>query len=100
MLDAIHLDKDFVQVPFRSDRRSLPSQQQCIKRAELLRRRHASPGHHLFDVAIAQGKSKVQPHALLYHFDGKSVPMISAHQLTISYTYVDDAVGQPASIQL
>jgi hypothetical protein len=36
MLDAIHLDEDFVQLPLRSDARSLPSPQRRIKRAELL----------------------------------------------------------------
>jgi hypothetical protein len=50
---------------------------QWLQDPELRRRSHVGLNN-LLDVAVAQGKTKVQPYALLHHFDGKSVPTISA----------------------
>jgi hypothetical protein len=44
---------------------------------------------HLLDVAVAERKTKVLPHALLYHFDWKLVPTISIlRTLTSSASHI------------
>src|ERR1700733_4153996 len=62
MLDSIHLDEDFVQVPLRSEPSSLLFQPGSVGGAELLvapfadcfiRHQDTSLRHHLFDVPIA-----------------------------------------------
>jgi len=98
MLDSIHLEEDFVQVPLPSEPSSLLSQPGSVAGAELaapfpdcfIRHRDASLRHHLLDVPIAQGKAKVQPYTLLHHFDWKTVPTISALRRThlVSFSHI------------
>ena len=71
VLDAIDLEEDFVQMPFRADLSSFLSQLGGVEATELLtpfpdgliRQRHTASSHHLFDIAIAQREPKIQPDA-------------------------------------
>jgi hypothetical protein len=62
VLNAVHLEEDFIQTPFRTDARPTLSKLRSLKGAELLtplpdgliRHAHTASSHHLFDIAIAQ----------------------------------------------
>ena len=84
VLNAVHLEKDLIQVPFRTDARPTLSKLRSIKSTELstpfpdgfIRHAHAAHSHHLFDIAIAQRETKIQPDTVLHNFDGKTMTTI------------------------
>jgi hypothetical protein len=97
VLNAVHLEKDLIQMPFRTDARPTLSKLRSIEGAELLtpfpnaliRHANTASSHHLFDIAIAQRETKIQPDAVLHYFYRKTmtaIPLRAAHLLSFSHT--------------
>jgi hypothetical protein len=97
VLNAVHLEEDLIQMPFRTDARPTLSKLRSIESAELptpfpdclIRHAHTAHSHHLLDIAIAQRETKIQPDAVLHDFDRKTVPTVPlrcAHRLSFSHT--------------
>ena len=44
----------------------------------------SAAGHHLFDIAEAQGKAKIQPNAMTYDLGGETMAMVESNRVRIS----------------